>query len=225
MKSTMTETDLTMDDFRRYFEKNSLGDLFFPNGRCMTPHGQFFENSEFMNFHVRLDDLYKLVSGWRVNRTLVPLDDIVAVIAFGSTVRQPGTYEVTRTRRKYLFFGEKLSIKKTVPIQPNDADFLVITGENLMREEVLEPISIETYDCGTWIRTGGIHLVNRGINQVINGVKANDGISKAALLEGVPIFFNGGLTSVYSRTGITPRTTRKLLWDEDRKGHLTGVIS
>src|SRR3989338_8957122 len=88
---------------------------------------------------------------------------ILAVIAFGSAVRHPGVQEVSRERRKYLLFGEKVTKVKQVAIQPSDADFLVITGENLMREEVIEPISLHTYDCGSWIEKGGIRLVNLGV--------------------------------------------------------------
>lgn len=224
MKSTMTETNLSMKDFTRYFEVQRLGKLYFPNGKCMIPHGCAVEDAEFPNFFVHLDDLYKMVSGWRVNHTLVPLDDIVAVIAFGSAVRHPGVQEVSRERRKYLLFGEKVTKVKHVPIQPNDADFLVITGENLMREEVLEPISIETYDCGTWIRKGGIHLVNRGVRQLLNGVRANDTVSESALREGVPVFFNVRFRSVSSQAGVASTTPRKILWDENGEGFLTGRI-
>ena len=224
MKSTMVETNLSMNDFTRYFEEKRLGNLHFPNGECIITHGHAFENAEFPKFFVRLDDLYKMVSGWKVNHTLVPLDDIVAVIAFGSAVRHPGEREVSFERRKYLFFGEKVKKIKKVPIQPKDADFLVITGENLMREEVLEPVSLETYDCGTWIKKGGIHLVNRGVNQLLNGVRSNDTVSMSALREGVPIFFNGRFKNVSSWTGVASATPRKILWDENSSGFLTGRI-
>ena len=224
MKSTMTETNLSMMDFTRYFEAKRLGKLYFPNGKCMIPHGLAFENAEFPNFFIRLDDLYKMVSGWKVNHTLVPLDDIIAVIAFGSAVRHPGVQEVSRERRKYLLFGEKVTKVKQVAIQPNDADFLVITGENLMREEVLEPISIKTYDCGTWIRRGGIHLVNRGVSQLLNGVRFNDTVSASALREGVPVFFNGRFGNVSMEAGVQSATPMKVHWDENGQGFLTGRI-
>ncbi len=220
----MTETNLSMKDFKRYFEAKRLGKLYFPNGKCMIPHGPWFEHAEFPSFFVHLSDLYKMVSGWKVNHTLVPLDDIVAVIAFGSAVRHPGVQEVSRERRKYLLFGEKVTKVKKVPIQPNNADFLVITGKNLMREEVLEPISIKTYDCGTWIRKGGIHLVNRGVNQLLNGDRANDTVSESALREGIPVFFNGRFGNVSSQAGVNPTTPRKIFWDENSEGFLTGRI-
>ncbi|TSC91554.1 MAG: hypothetical protein CEN90_352 [Parcubacteria group bacterium Licking1014_17] len=219
MKSTAVETVLHMDDFTKYFEATRLGRLYFPNGKAYVhPGGGFFQNSAITDFYINLADLYKLVTGWKVNHTLVPLDDIVAVIAFGSAVRHPGFQEVKRNR---LFRGP---VTEQVPIQPSDADFLVITGENLMREEVLEPISLHTYDCGTWIEKGGIHLVNRGVSQLLNGVRANDTVSSSALREGVPIFFNGRLDGVVTQAGVTKTTPRKILWDENAKGFLTGRI-
>ena len=219
MKSTAVETVLHMDDFTKYFEATRLGRLYFPNGKAYVhPGGRFFQNSAITDFYINLADLYKLVTGWKVNHTLVPLDDIVAIIAFGSAVRHPGFQEVTRNR---LFHGP---VTEQVPIQPSDADFLVITGENLMREEVLEPISLHTYDCGTWIEKGGIHLVNRGVNQLLNGVRANDTVSASALREGVPIFFNGRLDGVVTQAGVAKTTPRKILWDENAKGFLTGRI-
>lgn len=214
----MTETNLSMKDFARYFEAKRLGKLYFPNGRYV----------EYLwgwsNFFVNLADLYKLVSGWRVNHTLVPLDDIVAVIAFGSAVRHPDTEEIPYTRKKYLLFGPQSSGVYRQQVQPRDADFLVITGQDLMREEVLEPISEETYDAGTWLKRGGIHLVNRGVNQLLNGVRANDTVSASALREGVPIFFNGRFGSVSSQAGIELATPRKILWDENSNGFLIGKI-
>lgn len=227
MKDTAVETVLQMDDFTKYFETKRLGRLYFPNGKTYVhPGGRWFDRSSITNFYINLTDLYKLVTGWKVNHTLVPLDDIVAVIAFGSAVRHPGVQKVYQERRKYLLFGEKVMEVKYVPIQiqPNDADFLVITGENLMREEVLEPISLHTYDCGTWIEKGGIHLVNRGVSQLLNGVRANDTVSVSALREGVPIFFNGRLDGVVAQAGVTKTTLRKILWDENDDGFLTGRI-
>ena len=183
------QTDLSMKDFTKYFEANRVGRLYFPNGKCFTPNGQAFENGEITPFHVNLRDLYKLVTGWKVNQTEVPLDDILTVIAFGSAVKHPSSEEVSVMKKRYTLFGprEDTGRKKQVPIQPNDADFLVITGQDLIREKVLEPVSLETYDCGTWIKEGGIHLVNRGTNQVINGVQGKDTVSMPSGLKYIVI--------------------------------------
>ena len=219
------ERNLSMGDFTRYFEGNRLGRLFFPNGKCFTPNGQWFENGEITPFHIDLKDLYKLlVTGWKINGTEVPLDDLVGVIAFGSAVKYPGYEEIIKTRKKYWFFGPKIKKPEQIPIQPEDADFLVITGQDLLRERVLEPVSLKTYDCGTWIKEGGIHLVNRGIEQVVNGVQSGDTISASAMREGVPIFYNGRLENVQNRTGISRETPRRIDWDEDKRGYLVGKI-
>lgn len=204
MKSTAVETVLHIDDFTKYFEAKRLGKLYFPNGQ---------------NFYIALADLYKLVTQWRVNHTLVPPDDIVAVIAFGSAVRHPGFREVTK---RGLFRG---LVTERVPIQPRDADFLVITGKNLTREELLEPSLLYDNYGGAYIIKGGIHIVNRSVNQIIGGVKANDTVSASGLREGVPIFFNGQLDGVVAQTGIVKNTPCKIFWDEDDNGLLTGIIN
>ena len=219
MENTAVETVLHMEDFTRYFEANRLGKLSFPNGKAYVhPGGNSFDHSSITDFYINLTDLYKLVTEWKVNHIGVPLDDIVAVIAFGSAVRYPGFTEVVKHR---WFRGP---VTKQVPIQPNDADFLVITGKDLMREKILKPISLHTYDCGSWIEKGGIHLVNRGVSQLLNGIQANDTVSISALQEGVPIFFNGRLGDVFARSGIINTTQRKILWDENSRGCLTGRI-
>jgi hypothetical protein len=221
------QTDLSMNDFTKYFEANKLGKLYFPNGECFTSNGNGFENGEITKFHVDLSDLYKLVTGWKINKTEVPLDDILGVIAFGSAVKHPGYEEVPILKRKYFLFGPKEDTgrKKKVLIEPDDADFLVITGRDLIREKVLKPISLNTYDCRTWIKEGGIHLVNRGANQIINGTHSNDTISISALREGVPVFYNKErLEEVVKEAGVSMTTPRKLSWDKDNSGYLTGKI-
>lgn len=224
MKTTGVETSLSMADFTRYFEAKKLGRLYFPNGVAYVhPGGMFFQSALITSFYISLTDLYKMVCGWKINHTLVPIEDIVAIIAFGSAVRYPGVQDVPYKTRKYWLFGKKIEKVSREPIQPADADFLVITGENMIREDTLEPISLETYDCGTYIQKGGIHIVNRGVNQVLNGIEAKDTVSASALREGVPIFFNGRFSELSSQTKIAA-TPRKIIWDEDDEGFLTGTI-
>lgn len=218
----MIEVDLSIEDFTKYFAQKKLSRLSFPNGTCLIPHGLIFEHADIIDFFVTLDELYKLMCGWRINSTLVPIEDIIAIIAFGSAVRYPGIRK--STHRKYLLFGPKVIKRRTIPIHPEDADFLAITGQDLTRDEVLAPVSLETYDRGTWIEKGGIHLVNRGVKQVLKGVKAADTVSISALREGVPIFFNEHFGDVIKRSGIEKITDRKLRWDENSRGYLFGKI-
>jgi hypothetical protein len=211
MKNTAVETVLSIDEFTKYFEKNHLGKLYFPNGRYVYRgvEGVFF---------IDLADLYKLVSGWRINHNIVPLDDIVAVIAFGSAVRHPGFKEVVKNR---WFRGP---VTERVTIQPSDADFLVITGQDLTRDLVLETISSSDNYGTAYLMRGGIHLVNRGVSQLLNGVKADDTVSISALREGIPIFFDGRLDGVVTQAGVARTTPRKILWDENNDGFLFGKI-
>ena len=90
----MIGTSLSLEDFARYFENNRLGRLYFPNGKCFTPNGEWFEDGKITQFHINLRDLYNLIIGWKINNAGISLDDVVGVIAFGSAVRHPG-YRVT----------------------------------------------------------------------------------------------------------------------------------
>jgi len=221
----MIETNLSMQDFTKYFENNRLGRLYFPNGKCYNHGGRAVQQKGHIPFNIELRDLYKMVTGWKINDTEVPLDDIIGVIAFGSAVKHPGYDKVSKIRKKYIIAGPEVTKTKQVPIHPRDADFLVVTGENLIRQKILEPLSIEIYDHGTVIKEGGIHLVNRGIGQVVSGVQANDTVSASAMREGVPIFYNGRMSDVEGKVGIKRETPRKVYWDEDREGYLVGKIN
>lgn len=236
MQNTMVETDLSMGTFTHYFEAKRLGSLYFPNGHCTTPNRYL----SFRKFFVDLNDLYKLVSGWKVNHTEVPLNDIVAVIAFGSAVRYPGTETIFKTRKKYLLFGENRIIMEEVPIFPRDVDFLVITEHNLVNEKILEPLTTHDQYGGVYIKQGGIHVSNRGVEQLLNAVRLraiagvntlndrirlnNDTVSISALREGVPIFFDERFEEVVSQANIERTTPRKILWDENNAGFLIGRI-
>ena len=220
------ESDLSIQDFSEYFEQDKLGELYFPNGECdIQPLTRMVSRRDKVPFFVKLAELYKLVTDWRINHTEVPLDDILGIVAFGSAVKYPGTQTIESKSRKYLFLGPEITRKRVVPIQPNDADFLVLTEHDLLRERVLRPISLETYDMGTWIIKGGIHLVNRGVNQFLNGINESDTISISAVNEGVPIFYRDGFNDILSQSGITRETPRKIRWDTDNTGKLKGQIS
>ena len=210
---------LSMADFTRYFEKKKLSRLYFPNGKCAEDC-----NSPFF---IHLKDLYMLVVKWRRHGTFVPADDIIAIIAFGSAVRHPDTQEIVETSRRYWLFGQKQTTIRQIPIQPHDADFLVITVRNRTREEVLKPTSAKGCSSGKTLglQRGGIHLINRGGNQVINGVRAGDTISVSALQEGVPVFFDDRLNNIVEQSGVVNTTPRRLSWDDSRECRcLVGTI-
>jgi hypothetical protein len=214
----MAETNLTINDFSKYFERDKLGKLYFPNGHC-------FDNGEKVPFHIELSNLYKLTTGWKINKLEVPLDSIVGIISFGSAVKYPGSTIEIKKGKKFGFFGPEI-VKKCIytPIQPNDADFLIITDKNLFEDKILKPVSLETYDCGTWVKEGGIHLVYRGIEQVVNGIDAEDTISISAMKEGVPIFYTEALTALQDRIKMQNMTPRKLNWNTGKEGYLGGII-
>ena len=222
----MIETRLSVQDFRKYFDSNKLGKLHLPNGNSWNP-----QKSSRDGLDVSLRELYKVMYGWKINDTEVPLDDIVAVIAYGSAVRFPGYEMVPEKRRKFLgLFGPEVETGRQVKelITPNDVDFFVLTGNDIDRHEYIKPGMI-TYDygsggCITAVNEGGINLVNRGVSQLLKGIEKGDTISASAMREGIPIFYNGRLNEVQERSGITRETPRKIYWDEDKQARLIGRV-
>ncbi len=222
----MIETKLSIQDFTKYFESNRLGKLHLPNGNSWNP-----EKLSRDGINVNLRDLFKVMSGWKINDTEVPLDDIVAVIAYGSAVRFPGYEMVPEKRRKFLgLFGPEVETGRQIKklITPNDVDFFVLTGNDITRHEYIKP-GMMTYSdlsrsCITAVNEGGINLINRGIGQLLNGVEKGDTISISAMREGIPIFYDRRLNDVQDRAGITRETPRKIYWDEDKQARLIGRI-
>jgi len=218
------QTDLKPKDFQEWFEKDKLGKLFFPVGKAYIPNGRYFEHGEIVNFFIALNDLFELCTEWKINGQSVPTNQILAIIAFGSAVGPQYKTQISR-RKKYFLFGEEIQVTKQKEIQPNDADFLIITKQNMIEEKFLKPLTIDTYDCGTWIRKGGIHLVNRGRDQVVQGFGNGDTISINALNLGVPIFFTSDYRLIRTELDLPePQVPWKLWWNRNKQGLLTGDI-
>ncbi len=228
------QVDLTPADFKEWFEKSRLGELFFPVGQAYIHPGTiWFQYNCITNFYIHLQDLYMLCTEWRINHQSVPIDQIIAIIAFGSAVG-PKHIAIEKIGKKYFLFGKTVIRKKKKYVQPRDADFLVITRENILKEKTLKPITLETYDCGTWIEKGGIHLVNRGIEQIKEGIRSEDTISINALLYGIPIFFteeykdlraeeHKELKEVF-QLGEDTKPLWTLRWSQNKEGYLVGKI-
>lgn len=226
-RSSGVETMLSPTDFRTYFEKDRLGKLYLPNGIRYAPEKDWPITDGAV---INLKKLYKLMIGWKVqNETEVPVDDIVAIIAFGSAIRYPGYDIFTESSRKYLgLFGPKIEKEKKRKIYPNDVDFFVLTGKNITRHEYIKP-DFATIDFGSagWanaMKEGGINLVNRGVSQLMQGISQGDTISVSALREGIPLFYREDFEEVRARTGIPRETPRRLFWNENDNGYLIGNI-
>jgi len=217
--------NLTISDFTSYFDKGKLGRLYFPVGKAYDqPGGGFFDYAAICSFFIKLDELYKIVVGWRINNQDIKMEEIIAIIAFGSAVG-PGTKEVERSRKKYLMFGSKEKYTTEINVTPQDADFFVITKKDMIEEKVLKPISMDTYDCGTWIVKGGIHLVNRSKEQCSNGVLEEDTVSINALSKGVPIFYTEEFKEFRKEIKLPNDSLYdNVRWKVSDKGILTGTI-
>ena len=210
-----------MKDFTKYFEENRLGRLYFPNGYSSLSNEDF--NGGRTTLRIDLRDLYKGIVGWKINHNEIPLDDIIAVISFGSAVKHPDAGTTSIFRKKYFLFGP--DIVKREKINPRDTDFYILTDKNLTKEKCISTKQTRgEYGFLSIVYEGGIHLIHRGINQLLNGIKEEDTVSINALKEGVPIFFNGRLENVIEKSGIRKETPRKIYWEENRNGDLFGEI-
>lgn len=198
--------NLSFKDFVGYAQKAKLGRLNLPNGKVKRSIGYSKDN-----LFVNLADLYRLVNRIVIVHGLIP-ENVLAIIAVGSAVLSPGYREIYVTRREFFLFGPWVVDYRRVPIQPNDIDFLILTDKNLGY-------------AGTWLKKRGIHLISRGTEQIAQCVQVHDTVSMRALCEGIPIFFDERFRSVSSKIGVKSRTPRKISWNEDDHGCLTGTIN
>lgn len=198
--------NLSFGDFTHYAQQARLGRLNLPNGR--TKRLLSYSKN---NLSVELTDLYRLVDRLVAFRGLTS-ENILAVIAVGSAVLFPGYRENYSVRRKFRIFGPLVVRHRTIPIQPNDIDFFILTDKNL------------GYD-GAYLRKGMLHIVGRGTEQMARSKEVNDTVSMHALREGIPMFFDEQLKLLAAKIGIKPKTPRKIYWSEDRNGCLIGTIN
>lgn len=223
--SMATRGPLLLETFTSYFTQARLENLYFPNGRSWIDYGSNrFLHGKHVPFFIHLLDLYRHMLGWNMYGTVVPLEEVIAVIAFGSAVRVPGYTESVRTVKKYFFWGSERTVIDRTPIQPRDADFLVITQKSFIHETALYPLTMETYDAGTFITRGGIHIINRSVSQVIKGMKEGDTISISALEYGVPLFIDPLPFEVLSTLPEAKFSSLFVNWTETDERKLVGRI-
>jgi len=214
------KADPTPSDLQKWFNEKRLGKFHFPTGDFLD------EDYLPSTYFVHLRDLYEMVVEWRINGQAVPIDKILAIVAFGSAVG-PWQKETVKKRRKYLFFGPEIEYTEREYIQPNDADFLVITEQEMLKDAYLKAISRETYDSGTCLKRGGIHIVNRSLRQLATGIEnREDTISLNAVFHGVPIFFVPDLDRRLNQHDIINpwEKGRSVWWRETDEGLIVGEI-
>lgn len=213
---------LAVSDFSKAYEQGRLGRLTLPNGRCWESQG---DAAFQVPFSVHLQDLYELSTGTLPDGTSkVPPERIVSILAFGSAVRFPGFQTVGVTRRRWMLFGEEVTRSYEVPLDPSDADFLVVVDADTMtRPEVRKaPVGIEIYECGPCLREGGIHVAWIGLRELTEGARdRSDTVCASALREGVAVF---GETGLGSRAGLARTTPYGVSWTRDRSMRLQGRI-
>lgn len=215
----MEDTGLPMSDFRAYGMMSMLGALSLPNG----------------GFNVSLSKLYNSIQWeWKINSKPMDMHKVIAVIAFGSAVRYPGYTEKNVQSKKYFLFGSPVERRTKIPIKPNDVDFLVVTKENMTEEKYIDSRSSYDYGNDHCRKEGNMHLVPRGVDQIIVGVNGSyrsiqygiaDTVSESALRYGVPLFYEKEeLEELIRRSGIKKETPRKVFWKKDWNDKLAGRI-
>jgi|GEM_PF-4096163 len=81
----MGELELSLNDFREYSTAKRLRELHLPNGPTQ----------------INLRQLYDGITSWKINDRTLAVDDIAAIIVFGSAVRYPGFVEEPTITKKY----------------------------------------------------------------------------------------------------------------------------
>lgn len=172
MNLTITDQGpISLTNVKDYFESLRLGRLYFPNGDALGDGGGFTK------YFIKIEELYRLIVQWRIAGNEIQLDSIIAVIAYGSAVEYPGFKMVVRKK----FFG-LFTTSEMEGIQPKDADFLVITRINFTSDRIIETEFSRDFYGYAYVRKGGIHVVHRGAQQVIDGANQGDTVSQSALL-------------------------------------------
>lgn len=192
----MGSQTVSVPDLTSFYHGNRLGNLYLPNGDRRT---------------VDMNILYSLIENL-ATRYGSSFDCVLSIIAFGSSVMFPGFKDAIHTSRKYWLFGPARVANRRIPIRPNDFDFFIITRNSLKYS-------------GAWMKKGRIHLINRGVDQLFESVRARDSVTLCALEKGVPIFFDDRYKNILAGTGIKPATPRKVFWDFNEQGKLDGFVN
>jgi hypothetical protein len=164
---------------------------------------QLLNKYENLNFkEIRLNAMYRgqrcIINMERFIRALKgyidDVDDIQAIIIFGSAVHYPG-YEVEYYyKKKYIFFGDAVKKKRIKYKDVGDVDFLIITNKKYFDITYIKTKTNEYWDgsCVTSkLVSCGIDLMNRSISQVKDGINNGDSIALSAIRNGVVLCDNG----------------------------------
>lgn len=104
----------------------------------------------------------------------------IALVVYGSAIRQPKI--VTKTRRRYMLFGEKITQERTVYPEWNDIDIAVICRENQFDQRDIAGEVKHGYDYFERI-SRDIHMLHIGIEELRQSA-ATSSISAHILQEG-----------------------------------------
>ena len=195
--------------FTEYFVKGKLGHLVLPNG----------------NFKISLNELYKASTGFGIDRYKINHNEILSIIVFGSSVRYP-SYHLEK--RKKHFWSKEL-VNEKIFIIAKDVDLIVITKNHIPHELLIPPLTSDWRDsCGCHsliIWGGGMHVLTRSKDEIVDCQSNNDTISSSSMREGVPLFCSSEFDYLRDNTGIKKQNPNQVHWVVDNNGKLNGSIS
>lgn len=209
---------ITTDKLTRYSNSNKLGVLIVPNGQGhYYLHAGLASGLQTRSLGVSLTKVYNML------QDSANLNDIIAVLIHGSSVKPPGYTTKKYQKRKYVIFGPKINKTRKIYWEIHDMDLFVITKDHTPQEQHLKREVVMTHDPSlgppvSWTKEAGIDLAGATVSQIINR-EINMDIPKL-LTMGIPIIVNNEpeLSKVYGN--LCCKNKYKLEWWVDGKGYL-----
>jgi hypothetical protein len=231
----IVEGHLDIEEFESLYKVGKLGRIYFPNGKKEDASVEGYGES-IKNYFVHLRDLYNAISEWNIADKSVLSLGLVGIVAMGDTVVQPGyklanipekngwKFKNWKVQRKYIDFEKK------VPIQPREAEFLVVTQDNPVPLDYVSRRTTHIASCVTKPRKD-IQLYVRGIEQVLKGLERGrrlsvdtDEVTMNAFEKGVPIFFNHELKYIIETTGVENYNSHYAEWSSEEHDIIKAII-
>lgn len=235
------EKDITPELMKIYFESGKLGTLVetIPGCGIVT---------------VDLSQLFKHATGLKFFEFQTSPENIEVMAVYGSTLYNhfPTEEQVPITKRKYLLWGPKETVVKTIQKPrhfPNDFDVMVITKEGFSDDKVIIPKRhLKGDGYGSWevidftavgtkrnVSDGygyfevkgdaNLHITYRSVEQFLAGLGKGDELSESVVRYGIPLIGQGRFSEIVKDiTSPRREATHRVEWDEDLEGKLQGKI-
>ncbi len=211
---------LKLERLEHYFEQRRLGIMRFPNGECLDEPAVRKVPAKYGPFRTLLLDVYKSITGWNeTGEKVLPLSEVLGVIAFGDSIRIPDP----QIRRKYLnLFGPEIVTNRPKKIHTTHSDLLIVTEDKVdYKPKEIKP---ERYVRNSAdIELGGIrtHLATREELRALHFSKKIEKLGNPGT-DGIVIFQgNENLEDFLLNDEAMPHS---VTWIEGEDGFLDGYV-